>query len=123
MGQTGSIFVDPQFLKGIDVSRGGSTGTGTLGSLGSSVDFQYLDVDDILRPGKNLGGMVRGSVGLGEYRNGQKPSGSFFLAGRDERWEWMLGAAQSKNDAYRIGRRFNQRRMMRDASAGNTFFL
>ncbi|SHI25598.1 TonB-dependent receptor domain-containing protein [Pollutimonas bauzanensis] len=122
IGQTGSIFVDPQFLKSIDVNRGGSTGTGALGSLGSSVDFRYLDLEDILRPGKNFGGMVRGSAGFSEYRNGQKPSGSFFLGGRDERWEWMLGAAQSKNDAYRIGRSFNREDMLNDADADNIKF-
>lgn len=103
IGQTGSIFIDPQFLKSIDITRTGSTGTGALGSLGSSVNFQYLDLEDILRPGKDFGGMVRGSTGFSQDRNGQKPSGAFFLGGRNDRWEAMIGASHSKNDAYRIG--------------------
>ncbi len=122
IGQTGSIFVDPQFLKSIDVSRGGSTGTSALGSLGGSVDFQYLDVEDILRPGKSFGGMVRGSTGFSKYRNGQKPSGSFFLGGRSERWEVMIGAAESENDAYHIGQSFDRGAMLRDAHADNITF-
>lgn len=103
IGQTGSIFIDPQFLKSVDVTRAGSTGTGALGSLGASVNFQYLDLDDILLPGKEFGGMVRGSTGFSKYGNGQKPSGSFFLGGRNERWEAMVGASHIKNDPYRIG--------------------
>ena len=71
IGQTGSIFIDPQFLKSIEVTRGGSSGTGALGSLGSSADFKYLDLEDILRPGKDFGGMVRGSTGFSKYSNGQ----------------------------------------------------
>lgn len=122
IGQTGSIFVDPQFLKSIDVSRGGSTGTSALGSLGGSVDLQYLDVEDILRPGKSFGGMVRGSTGFSKYRNGQKPSGSFFLGGRSERWEVMIGAAESENDAYHIGQSFDRGAMLRDAHATNITF-
>ncbi|EDT3379616.1 hypothetical protein CW959_001648 [Salmonella enterica subsp. enterica serovar Mbandaka] len=117
IGQTGSIFVTPQFLRSIDVTRGGSTGTGALGSLGSSVDFRYLDLDDILRPGKSFGGMIRGSTGFSKYRNGEKPSGSFFLGGRNERWEVMLGATDSENEGYRIGSNFNKSDMLRDLHA------
>lgn len=123
IGQTGSIFVDPQFLKSIDVTRGGSTGTSALGSLGGSVDFKYLDVEDILRPGKSFGGMVRGSTGFSKYRNGEKPSGSLFLGGRSERWEVMIGAAESENDAYRIGQSFDRGAMLRDAHGENMKFF
>lgn len=119
IGQTGSIFVDPQFLKSIDVTRGVNTSTGSLGSLGGSVDFKYLDLDDILLPGRSFGGMIRGSTGFSKYRNGQKPSGSFFLGGRNERWDVMVGAADSENDAYRIGSHFNDGDMLKYFHATN----
>ncbi len=122
IGQTGSIFVEPQFLQSIDVSRGGNTSTGSLGSLGSSVDFRYLDLDDVLRPGQRLGGMLRGSTGFSQYGNGQKPSGALFLAGRDESWEVMLGASDSKNDAYKIGSHFNEGAMLNEFHATNLKF-
>lgn len=122
IGQTGSIFVEPQFLQSIDVSRGSSSGTSSLGGLGSTVDFRYLDLDDVLRPGQRLGGMVRGSTGFSEYANGQKPSGSLFLAGRDESWEVMLGASHSKNDAYKIGSNFNDGAMLNEFHATNLMF-
>lgn len=123
IGQTGSIFVDPQFLKSIDVTRGVNTSTGTLGSLGGSADFKYMDLDDILLPGKDFGGMIRGSTGFSKYRNGQKPSGSFFLGGRNERWDVMVGAADSENDAYRIGSHFNDGDMLKYFHATNLNFV
>lgn len=122
IGQTGSIFVEPQFLRSIDVTRGVSSTTGTLGSLGGVVDFRYLDLDDILRPGKKVGGMVRGSTGFSKYKNGQKPSGSLFVGGRSERWEAMFGASDSENDAYRIGSNVNNGDMLRDVHARNMSF-
>ena len=122
IGQTGSIFIDPQFLKSIDVTRGGSSGTGALGSLGSSVDFKYLDLEDILRPGKDFGGMVRGSTGFSKYSNGQQPSGSFFLGGRNERWEAMVGASHSKNDFYKIGDNISNDELMHGIHGRNLWF-
>ena len=122
IGQTGSIFIDPQFLKSIEVTRGGSSGTGALGSLGSSVDFKYLDLEDILRPGKDFGGMVRGSTGFSKYSNGQEPSGSFFLGGRNERWEAMVGASHSKNDFYKIGDNISNDELMHGIHGRNLWF-
>ncbi|WP_168734329.1 TonB-dependent receptor plug domain-containing protein [Pseudothauera nasutitermitis] len=122
IGQTGSIFIDPQFLRSIDVTRTGSTGTGALGSLGASVNFEYLDVDDILLPGKSFGGMVRGSTGFSKYGNGQKPSGSFFLGGRNERWDAMVGASRSKNDPYRIGDNISNDDLMHSMHGRNMDF-
>lgn len=123
IGQTGSIFVEPQFLQSIEVSRGHSSGTSALGSLGSTVDFRYLDLDDILLPGKRFGGMARGSTGFSEYGNGQKPSGSLFLGGRDESWEVMLGASHSKNDAYKVGSNFKDGAMLNEFHATNLSFI
>lgn len=122
IGQTGSIFIDPQFLKSIEVTRGGSSGTGALGSLGSSVDFKYLDLEDILLPGKDFGGMVRGSTGFSKYSNGQEPSGSFFLGGRNERWEAMVGASHSKNDFYKIGDNISNDELMHGIHGRNLWF-
>lgn len=122
IGQTGSIFVDPGLLSSIDVTRGVSTSTGSLGSLGGAVDFKYMDLDDILFPGKNFGGMIRGQTGFSKYRNGEKPSGSFFLGGRNERWDVMIGASDSRNDAYKIGSNFDKGDMMRDFHANNLEF-
>jgi heme acquisition protein HasR len=66
--------------------------------------------------------VIRLSDGLGKYANGQKPSGSVFLAGRSEQWAWLLGAADSQNDAYRVGRRISTRALMEEATSDNMYF-
>jgi len=120
IGQTGSIFIEPNFLRSIDVTRGVNTSTNTLGSLGASVDFRYLDVDDILLPGKDFGGMLRGTTGFSKYSNGQKPSGQLFLGARSERWEAMIGASDAESEAYRTGSNFNDGDMLKYFQATNT---
>ncbi|PNU02150.1 TonB-dependent receptor plug domain-containing protein [Novosphingobium guangzhouense] len=122
IAQTGSIFVDPMMLAGIDVTRGGSTGTGAIGGLGASVNFRYMDVDDVLKPGRSIGALARASTGIGHIGNGQRPSGSAFLAGRHGGFEWLVGGAYSDNKDYRVGSGFDTDAMMRNFHANNLTF-
>ncbi|WP_395396592.1 TonB-dependent receptor [Novosphingobium sp. BL-8A] len=124
VAQTGSIFIDPMLLAGIDVTRGGSVGTGTLGGLGASVNFRYMDVDDVVKPGRSIGGVARLSTGVGgRLGNGQRPAGSAFLAGRTGGFEWLAGGAYSDNDDYRVGSGFDTDAMQNNFHANNmTFF-
>lgn len=61
-------YVDPNFLSGIDVERGAVTGRGGMGALVGAVNFRLLDVDDILRPGQNVGGRLQGMTGSNGYQ-------------------------------------------------------
>ena len=61
-------YVDPNFLSGIDVERGAVTGRGGMGALTGAVNFRLLDVEDILRPGQNVGGRVTGMTGSNGYQ-------------------------------------------------------
>jgi heme acquisition protein HasR len=109
-------------LAGIDVTRGGTVGTATLGGLGGAVNFRYLGVDDILKPGKTFGGLARVSTGVSYAANGQKPAGSAFIAGRSGRLEWMLGGAYLDNDAYRVGSEFSMKEMAENFRGDNLKF-
>ncbi|WP_376942075.1 hypothetical protein [Azorhizophilus paspali] len=108
IGQTDSTFVDTQLLRVTDATREGCARTGVPGSLESSVDINYLDLENIFHPGKNSDCMIRGFTGFSKYANGQKPFGSNFLGGHTERWDMLLVIAQSENYAYRIGYSFNR---------------
>lgn len=99
--QTGSMLVESSFLKSVDVQQG--AGAGGLGSLAGSVDYQYLDMDDVLRPGKSVGGLLRASSGFSKYRNGQKPAYTGFFGARSDRWDLLVGAADSKQENFRVG--------------------
>ncbi len=123
VAQTGSIFIDPMLLAGIDVTRGGSVGTGTLGGLGASVNFRYMDVDDVVKPGRSIGGVARLSTSVGgRLGNGQRPAGSAFLAGRTGGFEWLAGGAYSNNDDYRVGSGFDTDAMQNNFHANNVTF-
>ncbi|MBS7812833.1 TonB-dependent receptor domain-containing protein [Roseococcus pinisoli] len=61
-------YVDPNFISGIDVERGAVTGRGGMGALVGAVNFRLLDVEDILRPGQNIGGRLQGMTGSNGYQ-------------------------------------------------------
>lgn len=61
-------YVDPNFLAGIDVERGAVSGRGGMGALVGAVNFRLLDVEDILRPGQNVGGRATGMTGSNGYQ-------------------------------------------------------
>ncbi len=64
----GFTFVDSQLLAGIDIERGAVAGTNGSGALAGTANFRTLDVDDVLQPGRNYGGLAMltwGSNGVG----------------------------------------------------------
>ncbi len=119
IGQTGSIFIEPQFLKSVEISRGVSSGSSRLGSLGGAADFRYLDVEDIIAPGRSTGGLLRGYSGITGSGNGQQPSGALFVGARNARWEFMLAAADAESTDYRVGSHFDTGDMLREFNATN----
>jgi hemoglobin/transferrin/lactoferrin receptor protein len=63
----GFTYVDPNLLGGIDTTRGGVITTGG-GALAGTVNFRTLEIDDVLAPGQQYGGLGRlswGSNGVG----------------------------------------------------------
>lgn len=95
----GFVYVDPNLLAGVDIARGAVSTAGGAGALAGTANFRTLDVDDIIKPGRNAGvlttatwgsnnvgwskmfatGMRNGSVGVAgaiskrdssEYKNG-----------------------------------------------------
>ncbi|WP_159995119.1 TonB-dependent receptor domain-containing protein [Roseomonas sp. 18066] len=61
-------YIDPSFLGGIDIERGAVTGPGGMGALVGAVNFRLLDVEDILRPGRTVGGRAQAMTGTNGYR-------------------------------------------------------
>jgi hemoglobin/transferrin/lactoferrin receptor protein len=57
----GRFFIDPQFLKRVDVVRGPTSSVYGSGGLGGAIAFETLDPSDILAPGHRFG--VRSTVG------------------------------------------------------------
>jgi hemoglobin/transferrin/lactoferrin receptor protein len=82
----GFAYVDPLLLASIEVQRGAVSGVGGAGALAGSADLHTLDVDDILKPGKNYGSLSSltwgsNGVGFSEMASGAVRSGAFSVAG------------------------------------------
>lgn len=56
-------LVDPNFLKGIEIDRGGFSGKGGLNALMGSSNFKTVEASDIINEGKSFGLQLNGSVG------------------------------------------------------------
>lgn len=74
------VMIDPNFLVGVDVSRGSSAGSQGVNALVGSANMRTLGVEDVLREGRSFGMMSRASVGS----NGLGRTGMVTLAGRTQ---------------------------------------
>lgn len=85
-------LVDPNFIRGIDIERGGFSGRGGVNALMGSSNFRTVSADDIVQNGRNLGIQLSGAKGnngigpnfaaIGAYRRNVGESGSLsFLYG------------------------------------------
>jgi len=92
--RNGTMYIDPQLLGGIDIYKGSSSGQGGAGVLGGLATFRTLEVHDVLEPGKDIGGRIRASHGLGGEGNGMHFSGSTAFGVRNEAYD--LVAAYSE---------------------------
>jgi len=64
----GFAYVDPLLLAGIEIQRGTVSTVGGAGALAGTANFRTIDVQDVLKPGANMGAVTSlswGSNGLG----------------------------------------------------------
>lgn len=69
------LYVQPELLGGIDVSKGAVGGAAGMGTLSGAANFRTLDFDDIVLPGRDVGVLTRWKAGTNGFR------GSGILAG------------------------------------------
>ncbi len=78
------MYVDPELLGGVTIEKGATSAMGGAGVIGGVADFRTLDARDFIREGKEFGGRVRATTGLGGYANGTHFIGSgVFALGND----------------------------------------
>ncbi|MBS0232163.1 MAG: TonB-dependent receptor [Proteobacteria bacterium] len=83
---SGFTYVDPLLLASIEVQRGAVSTAGGAGALAGTADFHTLDVDDVLKPGRNAGGLAllswgSNGVGFSEMGAGAIRSGAVSVVG------------------------------------------
>lgn len=100
------LYVHPELLAGVDVTRGAVSGAKGSGTLTGAVDFRTLSIDDVLRDGARRGAWTRLKTGT----NGHNLSGMLALGHRfDDLWggdghiDFLLAYAHSNQGNYKTG--------------------
>lgn len=104
--RNGEVFVDPELLSGIEISKGPNSGMGGAGVIGGTANFRTLDINDIVKPERDEGVRLRGSTGLGGYANGNHFAGSLAAGLRaSEKIELLAAFSRKRMGEYSPGSR------------------
>ncbi|MGU3576040.1 TonB-dependent receptor domain-containing protein [Brucellaceae bacterium C25G] len=100
------LYLHPEFISGLDITRGVVSGAHGSGTLSGAADFKSITVNDVLEPGETAGGITRWKTGSNGYNwAGMAAAGmrhSMFEDGSGE--INFIGAwAKSSNGNYRNG--------------------
>lgn len=74
------VLIDPNFLAGVDITRGSSAGAQGVNALAGSANMRTIGIDDVLLKNRRAGVLTRFTVG----DNGLGRSGMVAVAGRSE---------------------------------------
>jgi hemoglobin/transferrin/lactoferrin receptor protein len=83
---SGFAYVDPLLLASIEVQRGAVSGVGGAGALAGAANMRTLDVEDVLKPGRDYGALTSvtwgsNGVGFSEMGAGAIRSGAISVVG------------------------------------------
>ena len=66
-GSNGSVYLDPELLGGVDISKGPTSTVGGAGMIAGLVNFRTLEAGDLLREGAGSGGRINATTGTNAY--------------------------------------------------------
>lgn len=96
----GSISIEPELLKQVDVQAGAGDALSGAGALGGSLKFITKDPEDLLDEGKRFGALVKGNYSTNA--NAYKTSLSLYGTLNDN-WSAMATLVQTESDNYEDG--------------------
>lgn len=91
----GSFFLDPAFVRGIDITRGPVANLYGSGAIGGVVSFETVDPRDILRPREKIAGELGVTALLGGRQNGVNGYG--IAAARPTDWVSVLAGVSFRD--------------------------
>ena len=65
--ETGRVYIDPAFIRQVEVEKSATSNAGGAGALGGTVKFETIKASDILEPDKNYGVEGQLATGSNEY--------------------------------------------------------
>lgn len=66
-GSNGSVYLDPEMLGGVDISKGPTSTVGGAGMIAGVVNFRTLEADDLVKEGQTRGARLNLSSGSNGY--------------------------------------------------------
>lgn len=118
-GNTSSVYIDPDFISGVDISKGPNGGQYGSGAMGGVVNMRTLDATDIVEEGHKYGIVVRGGLANGSKTpqlesqvprngnpsafNGDAYRGSVSVGAILDRYNIVAGVARRKTGNYFAG--------------------
>ena len=100
-GSTQRTYVDTAFIRAVDIEKSTTSGVGSAGALGGSVNYRTLLAEDLIAPGKQYGGQVNLTTGTNQFNFDGSTAAAVRLSDRFS----VLGGISYKNiGAYDIGK-------------------
>jgi len=96
----GSIAIEPELLKQVDVQAGAGNALSGPGALGGSLKFITKDPAELLAPNERFGALIKGSYS--SNANAYKTSASLYGKLTDN-WSAMGTVVQTESDTYQDG--------------------
>lgn len=97
----GQAFVDPAFVRMVEIDKNPGASAGSLASLGGSVNFRTVGAQDIIAPGRDFGFEVDTTTGSNAYDFRGSVLASLHLA--DTGMALSAGISKTRLGAYKVG--------------------
>ncbi|MFK4826171.1 TonB-dependent hemoglobin/transferrin/lactoferrin family receptor [Paenochrobactrum sp. BZR 588] len=121
-GQTSSVFVDPDLIAGIDITKGPSDGPLGNGAMGGVVNMRTLNARDVVAEGKEYGAQIKATMGSNtktppavntyeqlkdapSFLNGDSFNGSIAAATVQDNYEFLAAVTRRKTGNYFAGKK------------------
>ncbi|KZK78386.1 TonB-dependent heme receptor A precursor [Pseudovibrio sp. W64] len=97
--QQGSVFIDPELLKVIDITKG-TFSAEKYGAFGGSVEMTTKSASDMLRDGQSYGAFAK--VGFASNGNELVKSAATFARSEEQGFEVLVAGTHRTNDDYSV---------------------
>ena len=92
--RNGTLYVDPELLSEVVIEKGATSTLGGAGVIGGVANFRTVEAADLLKDGKEIGGRIRLTSGLGGRSNGTHFIGSSAFAVGTDVWDMLVAASE-----------------------------
>ncbi|PCI03006.1 MAG: ligand-gated channel [Hyphomicrobiales bacterium] len=100
-GATQRTYVDSAFIREIDIEKSSTSGVGSAGTLGGSVNFRTLIADDLIEPGRNWGMELNSTTGTNAFNFNGSIAGAVRFS---DTFSVLGGISHKRIGAFEIGK-------------------